>query len=250
MDKLRVGDFVLSAQGTYSKVYSFGHFSPEEETEYIQIKVTGNGAPLEISAEHLIYFYSKNEKSLVPAGDIKVGDSLVTNQNNAAKVLSIRKVHHRGAYSPLTTAGNIVVNDVIASVYVNRPWLNDKVTGQTLHWLQHGAAVPYSVYCAGIGGCQGEIYDKLTGFSPWVMFWYRLEQWQLGLHSALQAVFLFLLVVPALLAVIVGKVFSESPAWFVTHFIMAVVTFVAWRNIRTKEQAEKHSEKKSSETGS
>jgi len=234
MDELLVGDKVLTAGGVYSKVYSFGHFSREEKTEYIQIQIDTFGTPLEISAQHLIYLYNEKDKLLVPAQDVKVGDLLVAAHDTIAKVLSIRKMHRRGVYSPLTAAGDIVVNGVVASSYVNLSWLNSKVSGQTLHYLQHGATFPYRVYCAAIGGCQEETYDKSTGFSPWVMFWYRLEQWQLGLPNAVQAVILLLLAVPALFTVMVGRMVEELSVWSsVVHFAIVVVGMIVWKKTHT-----------------
>jgi len=228
MDRVKVGDNVLTANGKYSMVYSFGHFAPSQRGIYLQIKTTSFEKPIELTSDHLIFILTEKGRSLVPAGDIKVGDSLVTT-HAVARVLAIRKVYRRGAYSPLTTTGDIAVNGVIASTYVTRSWLNGKVSPQMLHWLQHGASLPYRVYCAMVGGCQAETYDKATGFSPWVVFWYRLEQWHLGLHGALQAVFLFVLVVPTLFTIAVGKLMTASSAWSFVHFFAALVAFVAWK---------------------
>lgn len=58
MDALTIGDSILTGSGTYSKVYSFGHFGP-----------------LEVSNDHLMYVYTKAmKKIIVPAQDIQVGD--------------------------------------------------------------------------------------------------------------------------------------------------------------------------------
>jgi len=238
MDRVKVGDNVLTANGKYSMIYSFGHFAPSQREIYLQIKTNTFEKPIELTSEHLIFIHTEKGRSLIPARDVKVDDFLVTT-HAIAKVLSIHKVHRQGAYSPLTTTGDIVVNGVIASTYVTRSWLNGKVSPQMLHWLQHGASLPYRVYCAMVGGCQEETYDKSTGFSPWVMFWYRLEQWQLGLHGTLQAVFLLLLVVPVLFTITLGKLMTASSAWSLVHFFAALVAFVAW-----KESDKKRSDKR------
>jgi len=226
MDSLQIGDNVKTANDKFSRVYSFGHFGRGEETEYIQIN-----QGLEVSAEHLLYLYNK---SLVPAGDVEVGDFLLSAEHGdaAVEIVSTRKVVRRGAYAPLTYSGDIVVNGVVASNYVTRAWLSDKVSARMLHWLQHGAALPYRVYCAMRGGCQKERYAKSTGFSPWVQFWYRVEQWQLRLGSVGQAAVLSLLAVPAMFVMVTGKLMMD---WSAVHIVAAVVAFIAWKKMNQKK---------------
>ena len=58
MDALKIGDSVLTADGTYSKVYSFGHFAPQDETEFLQIHLNSmNLQAVEITADHMLYVY-------------------------------------------------------------------------------------------------------------------------------------------------------------------------------------------------
>ena len=88
MDQLKVGDSVLTADGTYSKVYSFGHLDPLRKTEFLQIQTNDSkDLPLEITADHLLYVYNEEsgEASLLPAGNVKNGDSLLTAQGLPAE---------------------------------------------------------------------------------------------------------------------------------------------------------------------
>jgi len=237
MDQLKIGDLVLTGgtaggddESHYSKVYSFGHYDPNVQTEYLQIMFTNSKAvPLEITANHLMYRYAEdNTHEIVPASKIRVGDKLVSSAT--ATVHEIRKVTRRGAYSPLTTKGNIVVSGVLTSNYVSREWLNANwVSGPMLHFLQHGAAVPYRFYCAVVGGCDGETYNDETGFSPWVMFWYRIEQWQLGLHPILQGLFLMMLALPAAVPVIVGMLLTVPPSTTAMHLIVFLIGYYIWK---------------------
>jgi len=237
MDDLRVGDKVLSADLVYSKVYSFGHFAPEQRTTYLQIKT--KSSQIEISADHMIYAISnKKVKSPIPAGEVKAGDLLVEADGTTSEVQSIREVQRDGAYAPLTSSGRIVVNGFVASNYVTRDWLNGNVSGQVLHWLQHGAALPYRLFCSAVGGCEKESYDQSTGFSPWVMFWFRLEQWQLSLRGAHQTAFLVLLAVPALFFVGIGKVLAD---WTAVHFFASVVGYCVWKKTVKKAASTKKS---------
>lgn len=75
---------------------------------------------------------------------------LVTSRAKGEPV--ILKVHRRGAYSPLTATGDIVVGGILASNNVSRSWLKNRVSGQVLYRLQHGAALPYLLYRA-VNGC-------------------------------------------------------------------------------------------------
>jgi len=193
MDALMIGDAVRVADGTFSMVYSFGHYEPHAKTEFVQIFTHSSPVPLEITANHLLYTKSGKDSAmgLVPAGTIQVGDTLVaTSLTQEALVHQIRYVTRTGAYSPLTTAGHLVVNGVIASNYVTRDWLPNFMSYTMQQYMQHGAALPYQFYCAAVGGCNNETYNDVTGFSPYVQFWYGIEQWHLKLHPVGKALFL------------------------------------------------------------
>lgn len=231
MDELNIGDSVLTTSGT-SRVYSFGHYDTKTATEFLQIRASCMDAlhPLEISPHHLIYTQdgaTKAEK-IVAAGDLKVGDYLMTRGEPSA-IFSIRAVKRNGAFSPLTFEGTLIVNGVVASNYVSREWLKSWVAGDLLHFFQHGGVAPYRLFCS-LFGCQEEAYDETTGFSAWVQFWYRVEQWQLRrLGRAARATFLSFFAVLALFSDLVGKLLSFSTSTVVTHLIAAYVGgYLVW----------------------
>jgi len=229
---------VQSADGTYSKVYGFGHYSPEQNTSFLQIKT--KSSQIEITSNHLIYMHN-DEKGVhpVPAGDVKVGDLLVSlEEGSSIEVQSIQKVQRNGAYTPLTASGDLVVNGLVASNYVMSDWLDGKISGQVLHWTLHGANQPYRLFCIAAAGCENETYDDSTGYSPWVLLSHRVEQWMLGLHGALQVVFLTLMIVPALCALVVGKLMAAPSAsmWSMAHLVAAVIGCYAWK--KTQHQKE------------
>lgn len=181
MDQLMVGDSVLSSSGAYTQVYSFGHWDPSAETEYLQIYSSAAKQPLEITADHMLYLYldTVKKETLIPARDVKVGDFLLTQEGLApALVASVRKVSRRGAYAPFTTSGSLSVNGIVVSNYVALPstLFRSSDTFEQQHWLQHAAYLPYRVYC-GFSGCEGEHYDEKSGLSQAVMFWIPLLHW-------------------------------------------------------------------------
>lgn len=229
MDALKIGNAVLTADGSYSKVYSFGHKALSSKTMYLQVFAGSmeKGHPLEISAEHLIYIHDTAKKAwvLVPAEDLRVGDTLLAKDGIPSKVLSIRKVERQGAYSPLIESGNLLVNGVLASSYVSRCWLKDHVSGNTLHTFQHGATLPVRLFCSMVD-CKMETYNETTGFSAWVQFWFDIEQWILTLPKFLQVTFLLLLVVPVTLIALLGK-FLVMPGYaLLAHAATAAVGYL------------------------
>ena len=238
MDALKIGDAVLTRDGTYSKVYSFGHFAPETLTKYLQIHTLNNKTPLEISNNHLLYVFDGDKHTrVVAAGEVKVGDTLLMENGIPAQVDSIRRVTRSGAYAPLTGTGEFVVDGFVASSYVSRDWVKNMVSGQTLHLLQHGAAFPFRVFC-GLFGCEDETYDESTGYSPWISFWFGLEQWQLRLSTTLQLAFLLFVVAPiALVAVFAGKLLT-SPTAMLFHVAAALICYSAWQSIKEKKDPE------------
>ena len=70
MDQLKIGDLVLSGDGSFSKVYSFAHKQPNTKMQYLHVLTASmdKNQPLEISAEHLIYVHKEasSAKKLVP----------------------------------------------------------------------------------------------------------------------------------------------------------------------------------------
>lgn len=230
MDQLKIGDKVLTAKNRFSEVYSFGHFAPKEPTKILQIHA-GQENPLEISVEHLLFVYNKTTKKTkpLPAENVKVGDFLLNKDGLPTPILSIETVERRGAYAPLTKTGDIVVSGILASNYVTLDSLKYVFEGQMLHFFQHGGTLPYRVYCATSGSCKSETYDESTGFSPWVFFWYRVEQWQLGLPGTFRTFLLSLMAIPALAIVFLGKAMTMSVSTLLVNIVGGVLGYVVWK---------------------
>ena len=238
MDALKIGDSVQIADGTFSKVYSFGHKASTQRTKYLQVFSASmdKGRPLEISPEHLIYTHdaSKNTWKLVPAGDLNAGDSLLSANNRPSTILWIREVERNGAYAPLTMSGNLLVNGVLASSYVSRNWLKDHVSGHTLHKFQHGGMLPVRLFCT-ITSCHDESYNESTGFSAWVQFWYEIEQRMLTLPMAWQACLWTLLLVPAAWIAFWGNILVQPIAFLVTNTVAVMIGYFLWKRQTLQE---------------
>jgi len=232
MDALKVGDAVLTADGTYSEVYSYGHFAPERKVEYLQIQTDvsrqNQQPPLEISAEHLLYANGK----LVPASQVKVGDALQESTTTAATaaavptqvVVSLRKVTRRGAYAPFTKSGNLVVNGVVASSYVAFPSAFESYLSHSQqNWMQHAALQPIRAFCAAFG-CADETHDQDTGYTQPVMLWMRILVLAQQINSPVfMTGFLYLFALPTL--------------WLflnMSHVAAALLGYYVWKKTHKK----------------
>jgi len=180
MDALQIGDNVKTADGTFSKVYSFGHYDPLGATVFFQIWTAGMRKPLEITADHMLYVFSNEsdkKAKILPAVALKVGDFLAAPKGSsiaAVKITSIATVQRQGLYAPFTASGDIVVNGVVTSNYISFPSaFQGFLSFEQQHWLQHMAFAPYHLYC-GDAGCKDETYDETTGLSKAVMIWLPL----------------------------------------------------------------------------
>jgi len=167
MDALKIGDFVLTGNGAYEQIYSFGHYAPKAPTRFIQIQ-SDQHTPLEVTSDHLLYTLdlASNITSLRPASEVNAGDRMVTSEHNYfSTVKSIRTIVRRGAFAPFTASGQIVVNGVVSSNYIALPPPFQRHASYELqHWIQHAAYAPYRAYCFAFD-CREEAYDAVTGFS-------------------------------------------------------------------------------------
>lgn len=216
MKDLQVGDKVLtgSHKDSYQTVYSFGHKAPATVGHFVKIFVTvdGNGGhkkhqPIEITGEHLLYL--KDQPHPVRADAVKVGDILLGLGEGSAQITKLSTVQKEGLYAPLTAAGSIVVNGLVASTYISHqqdaPFFVQIGQGG---WLElplsqadigHIWVTPLRMLCGASSG-QMPSYcsqDDSNEFHPWVSFGMRLirfgEQQHIFIQIALLALFVVLL---------------------------------------------------------
>jgi len=200
MDQMRIGDEVLvqqSSRGTlsgnssnnekyYSKVYSFGHWDPNRETEFIHFWTNSSETSgMEITANH----------------PVAIGDLLVTSHGDLAQVRDIGKVLHSGAFVPCTESGMTVVNGIVASNYISLSLLPQQQQHfqtpffERQHSIQHAAYAPYRIYCRWLGGCETETYDETSRLSRTVRMWLANRRWFENLNDYLQYLLLYLVAV-------------------------------------------------------
>jgi len=232
MKDLRVGEEVWTGK-RFQPVYSFAHKHGNIPTNFLSLKTTASKAPLEVTGNHLLYVSGKADP--VRAADIQVGDKLVgLNQDtDVATVLQVKSIVRGGLYAPLTSDGMVVVNDVLASTYVNyAPFnaLSPYISYGLQDRYQHAAFFPYRMFCS-LVGCENESYDETTGYSKYGSAWMGLVEW-LSDHALLLSAALYLVGAP-LDWVLESKVFEQLGLQvvlrtFVLLFVAGPIWLIGW----------------------
>lgn len=114
MDALRVGDAVRTGAHLPSKVLGWSHFDRVGRAVFVNATTAG-GASLVATASHLVYV--DGGKRVAAMGDLVVGDALVTEAGEDARVVQVRSFKGRGVLNPHTMDGNIVVDGFRVTCY-------------------------------------------------------------------------------------------------------------------------------------
>ena len=150
MDKVSIGDMVLTADNAFEPVYAFGHFNTNKVADFIQIYTKGNKKPLEMTVNHLLFV--TNKAYPVTAGSLKVGDFVYS--DNSDTPLAINKiksvVSKDGVYAPLTPSGTILVDGILASTYVSMQAQNYPNDDGEYPRMSNGMILPFISQQSGI----------------------------------------------------------------------------------------------------
>jgi Hint module len=110
-----------------------------------------------MSPGHLVMVENHGRRYHIPASIVKVGDIL-----SGQRVQSIHEVVRRGIYAPLTHSGEIMVNSVTTSNYVD---LSKWSRFLDVHTLGHIFFYPQRCFCYYfLDICQNEMY--IHGYGP------------------------------------------------------------------------------------
>ncbi|ESO82723.1 hypothetical protein LOTGIDRAFT_229767 [Lottia gigantea] len=122
IEDVEVGDEVKvitdQLEFRYSRVYALGHKNKDRKTMFIELGTASSRIP--ISPRHFIKIYDNGNIIEKFAKDVKVGDTLLIDNNDQLveePVLEIDHVEAQGLYAPFTEEGNIIINNVVASCY-------------------------------------------------------------------------------------------------------------------------------------
>ena len=189
MKDVKVGDLVRTADGLFEPVYGFGHRQTNERAEFLRIYVDSMKAPLELSAEHMVFV---NERHSVPASALVPGDSILLGSGESSTIERIESSVSNGVYAPFTPSGTIVVNGVLASTYVafqDSPYL--KIGGMETfiewQWLAHSFEAPHRMFCRLAWDICVE--ERVDGISSWVAGPLAVTEWILRQHWVVAGIF-------------------------------------------------------------
>ena len=133
MKQLQIGDKVESMDSTgrlaYSKVLAFLDYKPNSEDDFITITTKDPSTEVTITPSHLIYQPNKKTqretvllaRDIIPGSFVYVRNGTSFERFAAGRIIDMKKNNGKGAYAPLTEAGNIVVNNVLCSCYAVMP---------------------------------------------------------------------------------------------------------------------------------
>lgn len=112
MDKIEIGDRVLTGKNGYSDVFMFTHKIRQGLFDYVQIN-TEAGNTLRLSMGHYLYLNGR----LAAASTAKYGDVVTLANGQSSLIDSVKSVKATGLFNPQTLDGDIVVDGIIASTY-------------------------------------------------------------------------------------------------------------------------------------
>ena len=137
LSQLKVGDSVLSVNSAsgeleFSPIILFLDRDTKETRQFLTIQ-TESGHSLTLTPTHLIYTSTGDDRQgadaeataevmeAVYAKDVQEGDFVLVHDSlgliKAVRVTHVEARVHSGVFAPLTSAGNLVVDGVVASCY-------------------------------------------------------------------------------------------------------------------------------------
>lgn len=159
MSRLQIGDLVMVGSDKFQRVYGFSHKTDSQIARFLQIYLEDANDPLEMTPSHFAFVVGKDGP--VPASQLQVGDRLHNIFHGENEIIKIETVtHDDGLYSPLTSDGTIVVNDLLMSTYNSKTsYVEVEGEGEIPSWqfagfkftlthnLIHRAFTPFRMFC-------------------------------------------------------------------------------------------------------
>ncbi|GMT06370.1 hypothetical protein PENTCL1PPCAC_28544, partial [Pristionchus entomophagus] len=129
MSELKTGDEVMSIEEnmvSFSPIIMFLHRDEEQLAEF-NVITTVNGDSVKLTNEHLMHVSDCEAASplvLVRAKEVTTEHCVMSAKSSTRtlrmdRVTSVTKTTERGIYAPLTSTGDIIVNDVLSSCHSN-----------------------------------------------------------------------------------------------------------------------------------
>lgn len=178
MKNLKLGDKVLVGDDKYEAIYSFGHYAPDGNADYVKLTTT-DGKSIELSRDHMLYVQGGHA---VPASTIQIGDQVLALGGDTT-IKTITVTTKQGAFAPFTASGAVIVNGIKASSFVafqdsEALTIGDNLfsTGLTFQFLAHTFEGPHRMWCQYVSSCTEETYTA-EGISTWVALPHKIFVW-------------------------------------------------------------------------
>ncbi|XP_041365180.1 uncharacterized protein LOC121380432 [Gigantopelta aegis] len=128
VSEVRIGDTLMccliDGHVSFEKVFLIGHADPNSKTFFVCIKT--KHAQIQLSPEHHIHITGRSTDftTTVPARDVNTGHLILVLDKQKGllvpqEVTSVTWTCAKGLYAPFTMCGNVVVDNVLASCYVD-----------------------------------------------------------------------------------------------------------------------------------
>lgn len=157
----------------------FSHVDHDYQEKFVRISAGDN--QLELSPAHMVFLADGHP---IPAREVKIGDELRRGQF----VTKLDSVTRRGIYAPVTFSGDIQVDGVLASCFVEL--MDDTVLNQ--HAFTHIILSPVRWLCTyDFGFCENAGYTN-DGLSNWTAMLSFIVTWLNEQHFLLQIAVTFL----------------------------------------------------------
>jgi Hint module len=234
MEKLRVGDLILTGN-KYQPVYSFGHYNPTQQAEFLVLHTDDNNA-LEVSGNHLIYLEGKSNP--VRASSIQTGDRL---QPFGVTVTEIGTVTKVGIYAPLVAEASLMVNgNILASSYAaliqdtNDGYMvfNNGTPFMAQHGFIHMVLTPFRMLCRATPHSMCQSYNS-NGMPHYVAKGISILMWVNDMCSTMVQAILF-----AVTFVLFGFMMMAELLVFGEPFLFLAI-ICAWKALHNKGKISK-----------
>lgn len=220
MKDLVQGDLVLTENGKYEPIYTFGHNAPDTIATFLDVRTAIT--TLRLTKHHMVYINQQGQP--IAASQLRVGDLLRTVASESGEpIIAIREVREKGLYAPFTPSGKIVVNGILASVYMTV--LNENAVDLgwihiSPHWMSHSILFPHRFLCYHIKTCSNETFTQ-EGINTWHDVLFQAFQRLLKLGFVMKMTIFHLLLFLATSACLV-----ESSLHIVSWITVFVITYL------------------------
>lgn len=116
---LRIGDSVLARKRSgalhYERVLGFLHHTQASDGSFVQLSLASG--EFRATSNHMVFTMEQGSKVSKTVGEIRVGDMLFVGDVTSEVRAVAEGFTKSGMFSPLTSSGTVVVDNVVASIY-------------------------------------------------------------------------------------------------------------------------------------